>query len=98
MKTKKMIFGVMLIAAVVMCTVNMQNNLKAANELGFNSLKDLVSLNSASAEWVPYESMCSGDTCPVWDSDFNLWLNTMQVDGGWYCCGAVDTSPGDEYL
>lgn len=88
---KKIIFGLSCVAIVTICTLNVQNSLKASNELGYSSLTDLMMINSASAE--ESAPSCSGATC----ADANdLHYGYFELNGKGTCCGSSATTSGSK--
>ena len=91
MKKKKIIFGLSCLAIATVCTLNVQSSLNISNELGYNSLVDLITLNSASAE--EGGGNCSGSTC---DSANGLEYGYFELNGKGTCCGSSSTSAGSK--
>lgn len=86
---KKNIFGLSILVIVVICTLNVQNSLSISNELGYSSLEDLITLNSASAE--TGSASCTGSTCD--DANDNHY-SYIESNGKGYCCGGASETAG----
>jgi hypothetical protein len=61
MKTKRIILGLSILAISTICTINVQSTFSMSNELGYASIADLITLNSANAESDGEE--CNGNAC-----------------------------------
>lgn len=79
-------------ALVAICILSIKSSLNLTNELGYSSLKDLIILNSASAEEGGGDG-CTGSPCDVVNGNYK---NTYVTQSAVYCCGATSMISGNK--
>jgi len=92
MKRGKIILGLSCLIIVSICTINVQNSSITAKKAGYSRLIDIITLNSAKADY-PVPGDCGGDNCD--DANGNKYT-TLTIGSEVKCCAVAWLTRGNK--